>query len=306
MTVAAAPDSNLLELLACPNCYADLAADRDNLRCTGCPSLYPVTDGIPILMPDTVDVAHLREEESLALMMRTKGASPRMEFNRRLWALSKREFWSVVRNTVPQTGKRFLYVGCGYDTSFREFEGSGHVFVNFDLIFGMLRTLRTDFGAKSCVNGDVHRLPFRRGAFDYVATIDLLHHESEQLPEILTALSGLLKPNGVLFIEDVNATGLFQLPKSMLPKPIYRALRSAYHEARGSIHRPADYEVPTNVWRVKSILRSLGFKSVRAHPHEAYPEVGSRAYGIYRALGRAEFVLRYFNYHYMVSAVKAA
>jgi uncharacterized protein YbaR (Trm112 family) len=41
-----------LEMLACPVCHADLAAATEAVRCTGCGRLYPVVDGIPILLPD--------------------------------------------------------------------------------------------------------------------------------------------------------------------------------------------------------------------------------------------------------------
>ena len=44
----------LLEILVCPACRQSLAV-RDNgaaLECTGCAKIYPVRDGIPILLVD--------------------------------------------------------------------------------------------------------------------------------------------------------------------------------------------------------------------------------------------------------------
>lgn len=48
--------SELLEILACPNCHGGLAVDhdRDELVCTSpdCRLAYPVREGIPILLID--------------------------------------------------------------------------------------------------------------------------------------------------------------------------------------------------------------------------------------------------------------
>jgi uncharacterized protein YbaR (Trm112 family) len=41
-----------LELLACPACLAQLLAQPAALACTGCGRVYPVLDGIPILLVD--------------------------------------------------------------------------------------------------------------------------------------------------------------------------------------------------------------------------------------------------------------
>jgi uncharacterized protein YbaR (Trm112 family) len=47
-------DPALLEILACPNCRADLRVDdaAGELVCTGCGYAYPVRDNIPVLLVD--------------------------------------------------------------------------------------------------------------------------------------------------------------------------------------------------------------------------------------------------------------
>ena len=47
-------DPALLEILACPNCRADLRVDdsRNELVCTSCGYAYPVRDDIPVLLVD--------------------------------------------------------------------------------------------------------------------------------------------------------------------------------------------------------------------------------------------------------------
>jgi uncharacterized protein YbaR (Trm112 family) len=47
-------DPALLEILACPNCRAELRTDdsKDELVCTSCGYAYPVRDDIPVLLVD--------------------------------------------------------------------------------------------------------------------------------------------------------------------------------------------------------------------------------------------------------------
>ncbi|MBV9870336.1 MAG: Trm112 family protein [Frankiaceae bacterium] len=47
-------DPALLEILACPNCRADLSVDdaASELVCTGCGYAYPVRENIPVLLVD--------------------------------------------------------------------------------------------------------------------------------------------------------------------------------------------------------------------------------------------------------------
>lgn len=48
-------DPDLLEIIVCPACRAALRldeGDRTELACTGCGLVYPVTDGIAVLLVD--------------------------------------------------------------------------------------------------------------------------------------------------------------------------------------------------------------------------------------------------------------
>lgn len=296
----------LLELLVCPTCRAALTQRPQRLQCTDCAAFFEVKQGIPVLLSGEINTEHLEEEQNLAQMMKSREHLPAEQFNLNQWALSKREFWAMVRSVVSGPQKKFVNIGCGFDPSFMPFEEQGHTFVNLDLVFDMLADLRSDFGAKSCVNGDVNSIPLKAGAFDYVISIDVIHHECERLPELLGSFRDLLKPKGTLFLEDPNAWGLFQMSKSIfMPRFVYRSLRSTYHTLKRSTHRPADYEFPTNVWRVMAILRNLGFDDIKCYPHTAYPTVSERSHRIYKSLSGSNFVRRYHNYHYMLSAVRA-
>ena len=45
-------DPRLLEILVCPACRAEVrpTADDSGLGCTGCGRVYPIRDGIPVML----------------------------------------------------------------------------------------------------------------------------------------------------------------------------------------------------------------------------------------------------------------
>jgi hypothetical protein len=51
-TRAVAIDPRLLELLVCPACRADIREEAAGLACQGCGRVYPVRDGIPVMLPE--------------------------------------------------------------------------------------------------------------------------------------------------------------------------------------------------------------------------------------------------------------
>jgi len=51
-TIPDAAFEQVLDLLACPACHGPLRATPSTLACEECGRLYPVLDGIPILLID--------------------------------------------------------------------------------------------------------------------------------------------------------------------------------------------------------------------------------------------------------------
>jgi uncharacterized protein YbaR (Trm112 family) len=48
-------DKDLLEILACPACRADVRLEGDRIVCSSCGRRYPVREGIPIMLVDEAD-----------------------------------------------------------------------------------------------------------------------------------------------------------------------------------------------------------------------------------------------------------
>jgi uncharacterized protein YbaR (Trm112 family) len=43
------------ELLACPTCHSPLRIDESQAFCTGCDRVYPILDGIPVLIAERAE-----------------------------------------------------------------------------------------------------------------------------------------------------------------------------------------------------------------------------------------------------------
>lgn len=48
-------DKELLEILACPACKADVKLENDRIVCTKCGRRYPIKDDIPIMLIDEAE-----------------------------------------------------------------------------------------------------------------------------------------------------------------------------------------------------------------------------------------------------------
>jgi hypothetical protein len=49
-------DKELLDILACPACKADIRLEGDRIVCTTCGRRYPIRDGIPIMLIDEAEM----------------------------------------------------------------------------------------------------------------------------------------------------------------------------------------------------------------------------------------------------------
>ena len=48
-------DDELMSILACPACKADVKEQDDKIVCTACGRRYPIKDGIPIMLIDEAE-----------------------------------------------------------------------------------------------------------------------------------------------------------------------------------------------------------------------------------------------------------
>lgn len=316
-------NDKLLLLLACPECgtaFARSGMESAGLRCPGCHRGYEVSGGIPLLIPENTDMAHIEEEEKLGRLMADHIPSGIEIFHEQQWRASKKEYWDFVEKELKglrteDRGLTIMNAGCGLDTGFLDLvsqkrikeddSGEDFVLVAFDLMQSLLENLRDNYFSKYNVAGAVQALPFADNSFDCICCIDLIHHEPDLLKEMLSSFFRILRPGGILILEDINAWGLFQFWKSiLLPRPVHGALRSLFHRLRGSGHQPASYEFPTSVFKVRRILLESGFTSVTPVPQSAYPNITPAGHSLFKTLSGLRRVKTFHNFHYMLRASK--
>lgn len=49
-------DARVLERLACPVCFGELRLDASEIACAGCLRVYPLVDGIPVLIAERAEL----------------------------------------------------------------------------------------------------------------------------------------------------------------------------------------------------------------------------------------------------------
>ncbi|OPX29378.1 MAG: hypothetical protein B1H08_03910 [Candidatus Omnitrophica bacterium 4484_171] len=56
-------DSNLLKILACPFCKADVSLKDNKIICTQCGRKYPIKDDIPIMLIEEAEIDDNEKKE---------------------------------------------------------------------------------------------------------------------------------------------------------------------------------------------------------------------------------------------------
>jgi SAM-dependent methyltransferase len=196
---------DLLTLLACPDCGGELSleAGRDEageivegrLRCASCRHDYPIVDAVPRFVP-----------------ARNYSSSFGFQWNRfRRTQLDSTTGQPISRNRFfaqagweasAMAGSWTLDVGCGAGR-FAEVAlatGTRLVAVDYSSAVDACRANLGPHPSLDVVQADVYRLPFKRGAFDFVYCFGVLQHTPD-VEATFHALTDQLAPGGRLAVD---------------------------------------------------------------------------------------------------------
>lgn len=219
----------LLEILACPDCKADLALEsgldpdatiieNGTLRCLGCGRLFFISGGIPRLLPRD-DAASSAQSFELEFASRTGTDEDLGEDALNEFLLYSRTGWdpgalhalgdlypthvpeSYVADGSALSGRVVLDAGCGPGRFLRLIARHAKLVVGLELGAHVERARRrcADLENVEVVQGSVLRPPFRVGSFDFVCSIGVLHHTPDPR-EGCARLAALLQPGGQLSV----------------------------------------------------------------------------------------------------------
>jgi SAM-dependent methyltransferase len=164
------------------------------LRCTCCASVYLVADGHLALSPPTaVGEGTLYADEEFHERMEVTDAPPvlsagvKADMSARMLGLG-----------TPGAPARVLDLGCGAGKFALHAAAQGARVTGIDLApFFLPRAV----AGLDLVQGDLRRLPFRKGTFDAGYTLDVLEHLDEPgVVEILVEARRVMKPGAGLFV----------------------------------------------------------------------------------------------------------
>ena len=191
--------------LACPHCGAALAFDGD-FRCTGCGKVYPVQQGVPILLDD----------DSAASFAQARADAENVQLRAKLTTSPLMRFANATRPPHPFTYMRWkvsraqraafsaLAANAGDDPVFLDI-GSGILGgLNADGLSPLVRNniVPLEIAPTSGVGvvGDAHKLPFLDGSIDGVLIQGVLEHVVDP-QRIVREILRVLKPGAPVFAE---------------------------------------------------------------------------------------------------------
>lgn len=110
----------------------------------------------------------------------------------------------VLRQILPQHGKRLLEIGAGFGRISEEYSMYEHV-VLLDYSFSQLQFARERLGDErfTYVAADAYKLPFKAGVFDGATMIRVIHH-FENVPAVLQGIRRVLADNANFILEYAN------------------------------------------------------------------------------------------------------
>lgn len=190
-----APLSGLLERLACPACGSGLEETGGSVVCVGCGVRFPISDEIPLLVPDTEDpdkrvqVAFYDDHEDAVHETIRPWDRPRFH----AWLLEEKFRLAtepVTRLLGEQPSVLVVCGGAGLDAELLSRFG-GEV-VTSDISAGAsrraLERARRRGTQYFAIVADAERLPFRDHSMDLVFVHDGLHHLPDPRAGVLEML----------------------------------------------------------------------------------------------------------------------
>jgi uncharacterized protein YbaR (Trm112 family)/SAM-dependent methyltransferase len=316
-------DKNLLSLLACPDCgSSDITLDSaERLVCAACKSSYPVINDVPQMLPLSLAKALADKSEYTGRLMTATRAGERptdpenLETDRLMWehhlydvgkesiftnAVAAEIFISYAEKGARDlcrrleeisggvSGKRLLYVGSGNDRQVAlPLEAEGAFMVNLDVVNESMQDL-IGCGAKTCVCGDIRKLPFRDESFDVVFSKGSLHH-SQPIDEPLQSMIRVCKKGGHIVLVEPN--NYMTLPRSRLPK---------------GFAVPTPYEHHLSSHAIVNILRSNGVAGIHTEAFtHAPPGTPKSVARIWNWKGRVmPWLFKQFAFEFLVRGQK--
>ena len=194
----------------CQACYR-IEIEEGFLTCQDCGRRYPITAGIPRMLPSAFDTT-LREEQSpdpedSEPLLARKRTQQSFGFEWTAFGDMRQEweenFWIYLRPLEPEffRGKIGLDAGCGMGRHLYHATRLDAEMVGLDVSDAVESAYRNTqaFPMAHVVQGDIYHLPFHPSSFDFVYSLGVLHHLPD--PEQgFRSLLQMVKPDSTVVV----------------------------------------------------------------------------------------------------------
>ncbi|MGC8640875.1 MAG: methyltransferase domain-containing protein [Isosphaeraceae bacterium] len=197
---AAAPWSDHLDLLRCPSCSGELAAEASSLNCAGCGKVCPIRDGILIVKEQADDNNRVAQEFYDSPLW------PKFRFWEKFtWFCNggeRRARNQVLKHLPQQSGLKLLDVAVG-DGVYLPWMPADWQIVGIDVSWPQLQACRDRTAGPSArlIQGEAESLPFVDAQFDAVLSIGAFNYFND--PEgSLREMIRVSRPGATIVISD--------------------------------------------------------------------------------------------------------
>jgi SAM-dependent methyltransferase len=205
-------NDKLFSVLACPTCHRPLASPSE-LRCAFCQKTYAIRQDVPRFCDGIKD----QDEKMAAEWEAQSNAGPHylnpvIIMNR--W--EEEQVMPHILGKISDVDGIVLDAGCGVGHMGQRFVRAGRT--GIDLIgmdFQEELLANVTVGYTGVVQGDIHNLPFKDGAFSAVLTSNALHHFPDPR-RAMVEIARVLKPGGVFVCYDPRYVTPLEMVKKFL------------------------------------------------------------------------------------------
>jgi uncharacterized protein len=268
--------AELLSILACPVCQSDIELLTGKLKCSRCKTIYPIKNGIPIMLPP-----HLEKEQKLALITWGKDYK---KLNQKIKLSGQTNIvdqyglsdYELVTRFARKSDKNFLELGCGRARLSILLAKQGLHIVGLDLSIEALVIAKHMFTLNNLpgffVCGDILHPPFKSGFFSLAFAGGSIEH-FEDTEEGLKSIAELLSKKG-LFIATVPFLSVSTLLQGLFTRnipdiPVLRPfLKFLYLEVLDKQAALFGYEKSFSSAGLSKYFRTADFDSIEIGPYE--------------------------------------
>lgn len=155
--------------------------------------------------------------------------------------------------------RKFKYVidlGCGTGFHLKTLSQYSENLIGVDISFNALKECKR-VAKCDCVVCDVKRLPFKNNMIDFIWIAGVLHHVPDELNDVISNLSRILKDNGLILIDEPNKLNIFNYINMKLSKA-----------------DPTGKERPMSLKNVGKILNSNDIVILESELYELFTPIG--------------------------------